>query len=164
MRAYPLLLLVAGFLLTPCAVRPAHAQADPVSLTGLTAISVVVEDLPPVAERNGVTANGLKAETEKTLRQAGIAITPDSDAYLYVHVTIAESGASLPLPYFVEVSLMQEVTLPRNVRARTPIQCPTWVVNRLGMASTGQLRLAVTDRVAQFVDQFVKAYQSVNAK
>src|SRR5579859_7659911 len=107
MRAYTVLTLADTVLLAPWAARPAHAQTDPVSLTGLTAISVVVEDLPPVAERNGVTASALKAETEKTLRQAGIAITPDSDAYLYIHITIAEGGPSLPLPYFVEVSLMQ---------------------------------------------------------
>ena len=91
-------------------------------------------------------------------------ITPDADAYLYVHVTVADPGASLPLPYVVEVSLMQEVTLPRGVKTRTPLQCPTWSVNRLGLSTSNRLRALLTDRINEFVDQFVVAYRSVNPK
>jgi hypothetical protein len=136
------------------------SQVERASLTGLTTISVVVEDVAPAA---GVTA-AIQSEVERRLRQAGISITPDADAYLYVHVTVADAGASLPVPYVVDVSLMQEVTLPRNVRTRTPLQCPTWSVNRLGMASADRLRPLVTDRVAEFIDQFIGAYRSVNPK
>ena len=98
------------------------------------------------------------------LRQAGITLTPDADAYLYVHVTVADPGGSLALPYVVDVSLMQEVTLPRGLRTRTPLQAPTWSVNNLGMVGATGLRVAITDHVTQFVDQFIKAYQSVNPK
>jgi len=81
-------------------------------------------------------------------------ITPDAEAYLYVHVTVADPGASLPLPYVVDVSLMQEVTLPRGVKTRTPLQCPTWSVNRLGLATSTRLHALLSDRVNEFVDQF----------
>ena len=91
-------------------------------------------------------------------------MTSDADAYLYVHVTVADAGASSPLPYFVEVTLMQEVTLPRGVKTTTPLQCPTWWVNRLGLISPTLLRASVTDRVGAFVDQFVTAYRAVNPK
>jgi hypothetical protein len=82
---------------------------------------------------------------------------------LYVHVTVADPAAALPLPYVVEVALMQEVTLPRGLRTRTPLQCATWWVNSLGMAGPDRLRMAVSDRVAEFVDQFVRAYRAVNS-
>ena len=68
------------------------------------------------------------------------------------------------MPYVVNVSLMQEVTLPRGLQARTPLQVQTWWLTRLGLVDQGRLRVSVTDRVAEFVDQFIRAYQSVNPK
>jgi hypothetical protein len=160
--------ILAASLLALCVVllSPLNAasQSDPVSLTGLTAISVVVEDVPSAATRAGLSTSALQADAERALRQAGITITTDSDAYLYIHILVSESTAPQPLPYFVEVSLMQEITLPRNVKSRTPLQAPTWTVNRLGAASPDQLRATVGGRVAQFVDEFVKAFRAVNPK
>jgi len=140
------------------------SQDDRVTLTGLTPVSVEVEELSAVAQKNGLTAASLKTDVERRLRQAGIALTPDADAYLYVHITVADPGGTLPLPYYIDVTLVQEVTLPRGVRTRTPLQCPTWGLNTLGMVSGAGLRVAVADRVAQLVDQFIGAYQSVNPK
>ena len=140
------------------------SQAERVSLTGLTTLSVVVEDLAPVAQNNGLTQVALETEVERRLRQAGISITPDADAYLYVHVIVADPGSSLPLPYVIDVALMQEVTLPRGLKTRTPLQCQTWWVNSLGLTGPDRLRSAVGDRVNEFVDQFIRAYRSVNPK
>jgi hypothetical protein len=161
----PLAFLLAGWLLGHAAPAAAgDSQDDRVTLTGLTPISLVVEELSPVAQKNGLTTATVQADAERRLKQAGISLTPDADAYLYVHVTVADPGGTLPLPYFVDVSLMQVVTLPRAVRTRTPLQYPTWGLNSLGMVSGPGLRVAIGDRVAQFVDQFIKAYQSVNPK
>jgi hypothetical protein len=158
-------ILVGSLMGFPAAAAAAaDSQIERASLTGLTTISVVVEELAPIAEKNGLTTAALQTDVEGRLRQAGISITPDADAYLYVHVTVADPGASLPLPYVVDVSLMQEVTLPRGLKTRTPLQCPTWSLNRLGMSSADRVRAPVTDRVHEFVDQFIRAYQSVNPK
>src|SRR5437868_5373135 len=150
--------------LSATAALASDSQVERASLTGLTAISVVVEDLPAIARANGISTAALQADVERRVRQAGISIAPDADAYLYVHVTIADAGAALPIPYFVDVSLMQEVTLPRGIKTRTPLQTPTWGLNRLGMVSATALRASVTDRVDMFVDQFIAAFRSVNAK
>ncbi len=149
--------------------RPAPAAGNDsanerASLTGLSTMSVVVEDLSSVAAATGLTSAAIQADAERRLRQAGITLTPDADAYLYVHVTIADPGPSLPYPYHVEVSLVQEITLPRTVQTRTPLQCPTWSVSRLGLAGADRLRAGVTDRVNEFVDQFVRAYRAVNPR
>jgi len=138
------------------------SAAERASLTGLTRVSVVVEDLSAVAGKNGLTGAALQSDVERRLRQAGITVAADADAYLYVHVTVADPGSSLPLPYVVEVALMQEVTLPRGLRTRTPLQCATWWVNSLGMSGPDRLRMGVSDRVAEFADQFVRAFRSVN--
>jgi hypothetical protein len=157
-------ILVACSMGLAASAAAADSQIERASLTGLTSISVVVEALAPVAEKNGLTTAALQTDVERRLRQAGINITPDADAYLYVHITVADPGASLPLPYIVDVSLMQEVTLPRGLKTRTPLQCPTWSLNRLGMSSADRVRTPVTDRVDEFVDQFIRAFQSVNPK
>ena len=163
MRISLALLLAASsvVLLSPL---KAAAQSDPVSLTGLTVISVVVEDVPSAVSRAGLSTSALQADAERTLKQAGITVTTDSDAYLYIHILVSESSAAQPLPYFVEVSLMQEITLPRNVKSRTPLQAPTWTVNRLGTVSPDQLKATLGGRVTQFVDEFVKAFRAVNPK
>jgi hypothetical protein len=161
----PLAFLLAGWLLGHAAPAAAgDSQDDRITLTGLTPISVVVEDLSSVAQKNGLATATVQADVERRLRQAGISLTPDADAYLYVHITVADPGGTLPLPYIVDVSLMQVVTLPRGVHTRTPLQCPTWGVNSLGMVSGAGLKVAIGDRVAQFADQFIRAYQSVNPK
>jgi hypothetical protein len=139
------------------------SEAERASLTGLTSLSVVVEDLAAAAGKSGLAGATLQADVERRLRQAGISLTPDSDAYLYVRVTVGDPGGSLPLAYVVDVSLMQTVTLPRGLKTRTPLQCPTWWVNNLGMSGPDRLRVVVTDRVGEFADQFVRAYRSVNS-
>jgi hypothetical protein len=157
--------VIAGLLAAhPARAAASDSQVERASLTGLTVMSVVVEDLGPLVGKLGLTTEALQSDVERRLRQAGLSITPDADAYLYVHVTVADPGASLPLPYVVEVSLMQEVTLPRGVKTRTPLQCPTWSVNRLGLTTADRLRAILSDRVNEFVNQFVVAYRSVNPK
>lgn len=148
----------------PATVSASDSSAERASLTGLTEISLVIEDLAPAAEKTGLSASDLQNDAQQRLRQAGIKLKPDADAYLYVQITIADPGGTFPLAYVVYVSLMQEVTLPRGFRSRTPLQSPTWWVNSVGMAGPDRVRSAVSDRVHAFVDQFIRAYVSVNPK
>ena len=164
MRTRITLALLTCLIGSATAASANDSQAERVSLTGLTTLSVVVEDLAAVAQKNGLTQVALETEVERRLRQAGISITPDADAYLYVHVIVADPGSSLPLPYVIDVALMQEVTLPRGLKTRTPLQCQTWWVNSLGLTGPDRLRVAVGDRANEFVDQFIRAYRSVNPK
>jgi hypothetical protein len=154
---------VAAFLITLAPLASASdSDTERVSLTGLTTVSVVVEELSAVAQKSGLVGATLQADVERRLRQAGISVTSDADAYLYVHVTVADPGPSLPLPYVVEVALMQEVTLPRGLKTRTPLQTATWWVNSLGMSGPDRLRAGVSDKVGEFADNFVRAFRSVN--
>jgi hypothetical protein len=140
------------------------SQAERVTLTGLPAISIVVEGLPGVAEKSGLTETALEQSIQARLRQAGITVTSDADAYLYLQLTVAAPTVAAPLGYALTLSLMQEVTLPRGVRSRTPIQCPTWWLNTVGLASADGLNKAVRARTDEFVGAFIKAYQEVNPK
>jgi hypothetical protein len=162
MGARILLAVLACLVGLAPAVSANDSDTERVSLTGLTTVSVVVEDLSAVAKKSGLVGTTLQADVERRLRQAGISVTSDADAYLYVHVTVADPGSSLPLPYLVEVALMQEVTLPRGLKTRTPLQSATWWVNSLGLSGPDRLRASVSDKVAEFADNFVRAFRSVN--
>ena len=164
MRTRLVAVLVGCVLGHAAAASASDSQIERATLAGLTPVSVVVEALAPIAAKGGLTVAALESDVTARLKQAGIAVTQDADAYLYVHVTVADPGAQLPLPYLVEVTLMQEVTLPRGIKTRTPLQMPTWWLNRLGMTDASRLRAAVSDRVGEFVDQFIVAYRSVNAR
>ena len=107
-------------------------------------------------------ASANDSDTERVSLTGLTTVSVVVDAYLYVHVTVADPGPSLPLPYMVEVALMQEVTLPRGVKTRTPLQSATWWVNSLGMSGPDRLRTGVSDKVAEFADNFVRAFRSVN--
>jgi hypothetical protein len=153
-------------LMIGCAATAAanDSQAERASLTRLTEISVVVEDLSAVAEKAGLKAADLQKDAQERVKAAGITLRPDADAYLYVQITVADPGGTFPFVYFVNVSLMQEVTLPRGVKTRTPLQSPTWWLNSVGLSGPDRVAGSVTGRVHDFVDQFVKAYASVNGK
>ena len=72
------------------------SDTERASRTGPTAVSVVVEELSAAARTNGLVGATLQADVERRLRQAGISVTSDADAYVYVHVTVADPGPSLP--------------------------------------------------------------------
>jgi len=156
--------VVVVTLTMAAAAAASDSPGERASLAGLTAISVVVEEMAPIADKSGLTTASLQMDVERRIRQAGISLVPDSDAYLYVRVTAADPGSGLAIPYYVDVSLMQEITLPRGLTTRTPLQCPTWWLNRLGMTGSDRLRAQVTERVAEFVDRFVAAYRAANSK
>jgi hypothetical protein len=158
------LIIGIALIALPPRVVASDTATDRASLTGLNVLSVVVEDLGPLASKAGLSTDTMTREVETRLKNAGLVLTPDADAYVYVHVTVADPGGSLPIPFVVDVSLMQEVTLPRGLKTRTPLQCPTWSLNRLGLTTTDRLKTILTDRVNEFVDQFIAAYRSVNPK
>src|SRR5213593_1072205 len=126
MRTYVTASLVAGLLGGAMPAAASDSANERASLTGLSTLSVVVEDLSPTAVSSGLTTAMLQRDAERRLRQAGLSVTPDADAYVYLHVTVADPGPSIPFPYYVEVALIQEVRLPRGgVQTRTPLQSPT---------------------------------------
>src|SRR5579863_3821177 len=88
------LALVMAFAATASAN---DSQAERASLTRLPEISVVVEDLSPVAEKAGLKAADLQKDALDRVRAAGINLKPDADAYLYVQITVADPGGTFPL-------------------------------------------------------------------
>ncbi len=132
------------------------------SLKGLGAISVVVEDLAPAAQKYGLTVTLLQNDIKQRLQRAGIAVRQEADPYLYVQITVVDPGGVLPLGYSIQVTLMQEVALPRGINPH--FQAPTWWVSSAGITGADRLSASISGKVQEFVDQFTRAYASVNPK
>jgi len=80
--------VAAILLLMPC--RQALATDGPTdreTLRGVKAMSVVIEDLQPAVERDGLTVVQLQTDVELRLRQSGILVENGArSVYLYVVV------------------------------------------------------------------------------
>ena len=143
---------------------PAWGQdgaAQRATLKGITIVEVVVEAMDPNAERDGLTHSELQTEVEARLRQAGITVGSNLTGHLYVTVDTVRSDNGQTYAYNVEVEYVQQVVLPRDPQA--PIYVPTWETGGVGLIAASRLR-EVRQDVANYVDQFIKAYLEQNPK
>ena len=143
---------------------PAWGQDSPAqraTLKGVTIIEVVVEEVDPVAERDGFTRSQLRTDVELRLRQAGITVGPTLTGHLYVNVDTVKSDNGQTYAYNILVQYMQPVVLARDPKAS--IFATTWETGGVHMVAANRLR-EVRRSVANYVDHFINAYLEQNPK
>ena len=145
----------------------ATLDPDVASLRGLVTISVVVEELGPMAAQLGITRASLETIIERRLRQSGIQVVdnPASDATLYLRVTflVKETTGRTPpgAVYHSGLELQQIAKLEKNQAWAYPTSWRTGdlVVHPLdGVAENMRLQLN------RQMDKFLDAYLSANPK
>ena len=166
-----LIVMVAIFLVFALG-SPAFAidsKSNRATLRGLGGFAVLVEQLSPEVEREGLIKNQLQNEAELKLRMAGIKVltkeeclkTP-GEPYLYVNinVNIAKTESDV-YPYSIDVLLIQKVSLLRDPKQTT--YAVTWSTG--GVGSIGKPILSqLQNSVEEILDVFMKAYLSENQK
>ncbi len=150
-----------GLLLLPVAAWGQGSAAQRATLKGIHTVEVVVETIDPAAEQDGLTRAHLQAEVEERLRQAGIPVGPALAGHLYVNVDTVKGEHGQTYAYNVSVQYVQQVVLAREPKA--PIFAVTWDTGGVGMIAVTRLR-EVRQDVANYVDQFIKAYLEHNPK
>jgi hypothetical protein len=158
-RASVVLILALPLLAAPA--RGQDGAAQRATLKGVTIIEVVVEEMDPVAERDGLTRSQLRTDVELRLRQAGITVGPTLTGHLYVNVDTVKSDHGQTYAYNVVVQYVQQVVLARDPKAL--VFATTWETGGVGMIVVDRLR-EVRQDVANYVDQFIKAYLEQNPK
>jgi hypothetical protein len=139
------------------------------TLRGLQGVGVLVEQLPPEVEKEGLNRNRLQMEAESKLRMAGIKVltkeeclkTP-GEPYLYINinVNVAETESDI-YPYTIDVMLIQKVSLLRDPGlVAYGVTWSTGGVGSIGKPILSQLR----ENVEEMVDIFIKVYLSENPK
>jgi hypothetical protein len=162
-----LALFLAGCLVL-LAHSPAFALDDDVSrvsLKGLRAAAVAVEEFPPEFQAQGLTRESVEADVAKRLKAAGIRITPREEAgrvpgnpFLLIFVTAYKSE----MDFFVcniEVNLYQKVLLERN-RSITAFSS-TWSIAWTGLAGSDHVA-GLGEKVSDLTDRFIAAWKAVN--
>jgi hypothetical protein len=137
------------------------------TLRGLSGVLVLVEDIDPGAERDGLMKHQIQADVELRLRQAGIAVLTWKQVrvvpgapYLYVNVHARKSLSPATFyVYRIDVDLVQDTYLKRDPSIRS--SDTTWHIGALGATAVHDLHM-VRGQVADLVDRFINAYYDVN--
>jgi hypothetical protein len=162
------------------------------TLRGVTPIYVVIEGVTPELEQVGMSLNQLKTDVESKLRNAGIDVITtlgeresagSFPAGLYVRINALKSDIlrrTINIDYYaisIQVELIQQCLPlthesvsrvseknidPSYVSFYSALGC-TWSTNNIYLAG-GERIIDIRGCVQELVDQFIKAYLSVNPK
>jgi hypothetical protein len=138
------------------------------TLAGLTGVEVVVEEMDPAAEKDGLAESTLQTEVELKLRQEGIRILTSGERlvapgnpYLYLRVRTIKNEMGL-YAFVTDLELIQEVRLTRNPAITS--WAATWSApGKIGTIGSRKLP-SVREPVRDIVDQFLNAYLAANPK
>jgi hypothetical protein len=140
----------------------AQAQNPNANLKGISAVGVLIEELPDGAKVLGLSEGMIKTDVELKLRLAGMLVTKMEDAlnlpgspYLYVNLSLT-SGAEAA---HVSVQLRQDATLARNRQSAFGVT--TWDIGTVVSHPTAQ---GIRNYIKDDCDQFLNDWLSVNPK
>lgn len=137
------------------------------SLRGLKGVYVSVENLTPEIQKDGLTKDRIQGDVELMLRTAGIKILSKEEWFdeeggpsLYVNANVLKLSATREYVYSVNISFKQTVYPIRKPMEITG--AATWSVGGIvGITpDLGKIRASIKEQV----DEFIKAYWSVNPK
>ena len=155
------IVLAVALLLLAVPAWAADDEEERASLKGVDSCAVVVEGIPPDAERDGLPRSQLQTEVEVRLRQAGIKVVASSLYMLYVNVDTLKNNMG-SYAYNIHVSFEQPVTLLRDPKLVQTF-ATTWSVGSIGTVGSDRLGDVRSD-VRDHVDKFIAAYLEQNSK
>ena len=131
------------------------------TLRGLKGINIVVDPLDSELEHDGLSATAFRIRIEDRLRKADIPIDSNAREFLGLRVT-GVHAKRMPVAMCLTLALYQPVILSRD--AKTRIATGTWNVETVMMSGEKVLQGSASSSLEELVDQFVRAYRSVNPK
>ena len=161
-----------GLVLAACLVLLAHPPCSAldddvsrVSLKGLRAVAVAVEEFPSEFQAQGLTRESVEADVAGRLKSAGIRVYTREEAgrapgnpFLLVFVTAYKPETDFYICN-IEVNLYQKVVLERNRSINT--FSTTWSIAWTGLAGSDHLA-GLSEKVSDLADRFVAAWKAVN--
>jgi hypothetical protein len=156
------LMTVFSIRISPPSVSAQDSERTRRSLKDISALQVLVEDLPDGAKLLGLTGGSIQTDVELKLRLAGMRVVTSEEVFkipgmpmLYVHVAVSKNGKAS----FTAVELQQNVLLERNSQSQVGVT--TWDVSGIGLNLDAQ---DIRDQIKDYVDKFLNAWLSVNPK
>jgi hypothetical protein len=134
---------------------------DRATLRGLKAVKVIIDPPSPELEHDGVDRELLRVGVVQKLQNAGIKIDNDVVEFLGVGISSApRAGRKGPVSLVIGVGVYQVVALTRDKNTKTVAE--TWGDQKVMAVPAKGLDRQVSMTVDDLVDEFVRAYRSVN--
>ena len=156
------------FLIWPTWVFPLDNAQTRTSLRGLQGIYVIVEDLKPEVEKDGLTRRQIEMEVMERLKTAGIKSLSEEEwkkeegwpwLYVYPHIIKKVFVEKEVYIFHVSFELKQKVTLLRDPDKE--VFATTWSKSVLG--KSGYIN-DMEETIGDLTDSFITAYHSVKGK
>jgi hypothetical protein len=146
------------------------------SLFGIEAIKLLIENIDPEIEKEGLTKKQIQTDVELKLRMAGIKLLSmkegrdsDKNGLLYVVISVIKISESA-YNYSIDIEFHQNVYLVRDIKEQMklglkvyarPYFTETWSDGSIGIThNLGKIRNSVKD----LTDTFINAYLSVQPR
>jgi len=157
-----------ALLVLLCTTLGANAQ-DAAHLKGLTAVAVHVNPIVSPTGTINVSMTQLDADIQERLQQAGITIVAGqaprpfgTQGHLWADVVIIRSSPGSS-QWFLQTSVKlygSVVLAGSNERA----EAITWATDRIQIVETSQIEARLRQDLNFLIDDFSRAYQSVNPR
>ena len=142
--------------------RSSPFAADRDTLKGLRTVDVLVEDLAPEAERDGLATMALKANIESQLKKGGVDVSEDATETFYVNVNAHPTGpADGRYMYNIEVRVSQPAVV---LRTNSVTMAITWSRATVGTRLLNVFPAGVREDLLDLIATFLNDYAAVNPK
>lgn len=153
------LFLIVALLLPPVTSGAGDDPIDRATLRGLKAVGVVIDNIDPELEKQGVTKEMLRPRVSARLEDAHITVDPAATEFVGLRITSVRASRG-PYALSLTLGLYQPVLLSRDHDLHTSTK--TWEVESVVMADPKVLATACSDTADQLADRFAAAFHSVN--
>ena len=139
------------------------------SLRGLPGVQVVIEDIRPDAQADGLSQESIRTSVELILQSKGIRVLTQSERaetsakpYLYVHIG-TDKHSSGQYSFNSRLELHQAVSLVQ--RPQQIMLAPTWFPpGKLRTVGQQNMRLWVINSIEPLVREFASDFLAVNPR
>jgi hypothetical protein len=157
------ILAVVAFLLFCSATSAQNVEDRRRSLKGIVGFYVSIDNLDSAVEKEGLTTNQIRSDIELRLKTAGIQVLTKEQASQIpgkpqLRIDLMIAGKQGLYPYALDIASHQMVRLDRD--PSIIVDATTWSIGSAGISDLAGIR----DMVRENMDEFIKAWQTVNPK
>ena len=152
-------------LISPFVYAQGDEKSNRETLRGFTGIGLIIDDIAPEIEKNGLKRDQIQKDVEQKLIAAEINILTQEEMvkatgrpHLYVKLNIIKPKIE-GYVFNIDVEFRQDATLKGNSYILHSV--PTWSEASVGI--TSKLN-DITNSIKDLIDTFLNAYLSVNPK
>ena len=167
-KAFIVLAVALASLMCTVSALALDTSVNRLSLQGLEAVGVLVEQIDPAIEEEGLTTGEIERLVEARIRRAGMKVLSGEDfsfalgrPAIYVSAKIStlrtQEGRAWGYLCSTEVALTQDSFLVRSPQITVP--AATWKTDIIGIFPDLK---TIRDKITGALDAFVDAYQSAN--